>query len=366
MDAGGPYPLLEIDLKKLAHNAREVLGRCGRAGIGVAAVVKGFAAQPAMARVLQESGAAQLATSRLRHIRNMRQAGLEGPFMLLRVPMQSELGELAELADYSLHSDWDTLKALQEVCRRRKRRHKVVIMVDLGDLREGFYDGREAVEACLAVEEELDWLELAGLGTNLGCYGAIRPTVEKMEDLLRLARQVEEGLGRKLEMISGGATSSYALVHQGIMPAGINHLRIGEGISVAYDLPVDWGMRDMDYLFRDVYTLKAQLVEVRRKPSLPQGETCIDAFGNVPVFRDRGWRLRALAAIGRADLGDVSKLLPRMKGVEVLGGSSDHAILDIEEAEEPLAVGDVLSFDMNYTTQVFLMASEDVTKRWIE
>ena len=150
------------------------------------------------------------------------------------------------------------------------------------------------------------------------------------------------------------------------MPQGINHLRIGEGISLAYDLQVDWEIKDMDYLYKDVYTLKAQVVEVREKPSYPQGTFCIDAFGNKPTFIDRGLRKRALIAVGRADVSVAEKLMPRAKGIEVLGGSSDHTILDVENYPCELASGDILEFDLNYTTQVFLMASPDVKKRFIE
>lgn len=357
------YPILEIDLNKFEHNAREVISRCARQGIAVAGVVKGYAGQPDMAASLRRCGAAQLASSRIRHFKEIGQAGVPGPYLLLRIPMMSELDQVVEWADYSLQSDTRTLAALQEECLRQNRKHKVILMVDLGDLREGFWDRDEMVEACVWVEKELSMVELAGVGTNLGCYGAVQPTPEKMQDLVAVARRVEGRIGRKLEIVSGGATSSYSLVHWGTMPEGINHLRIGEGISLAYDLPVDWGIKDMDYLVRPVYTLKAQVIEVRDKPSHPQGVCCIDAFGNKPAFTDRGIRRRALVAIGRADVAEIPKLMPRAAGIEVLGGSSDHTILDIENYAGTLEPGDILEFDLNYTTQVFLTASPDVAKR---
>lgn len=360
------YPVLDINLGKLKSNATQVISRCNKMGIAVAGVIKGFSALPQMAKAMREAGTAQIASSRLRHFKEIKEAGIPGPYLLLRIPMLSELEGVVALADYSLQSDIKTLNALQLECAAQNKRHKVIIMVDLGDLREGFWDQEEAIAACVYVEKNLPLVELAGIGTNLGCYGAIQPTPEKMHALLRVAKSVESEIGRTLEIISGGATSSYSLVHWGTMPEGINHLRIGEGISLAYDLQVDWEIKDMDYLCKDVYTLKAQVVEVRKKPSYPQGTFCIDAFGNKPTFIDRGFRKRALIAVGRADVSDVLKLMPRAKGIEILGGSSDHTILDVEDYPGELIPGDILEFDLNYTTQVFLTASPDVKKRFIE
>lgn len=360
------FPTLDIDLCKLRSNAVHVISRCNEKGIAVAGVIKGFSALPQMSKTIREAGAAQLASSRLRHFKEIKEAGIPGPYLLLRIPMLSELDGVVALTDYSLQSDIKTLNALQLECAAQNKKHKVIIMVDLGDLREGFWDKEEAVAACVHVENNLSMVELAGVGTNLGCYGAIQPTPEKMHELLHVAKRVEAEIGRTLEIVSGGATSSYSLVHWGTMPEGINHLRIGEGISLAYDLQVDWEIKDMDYLYKDVYTLRAQVVEVRKKPSYPQGTFCIDAFGNKPTFVDRGFRRRALIAVGRADVSDVLKLMPRAKGIEILGGSSDHTILDVEDYPGELVAGDILEFDLNYTTQVFLTASSDVKKRFIE
>lgn len=125
---------------------------------------------------------------------------------------------------------------------------------------------------------------------------------------------MERRIGRPLETVSGGATSSYTLVHSGAMPEGINHLRIGENILLAKDLQIDWGIRGMDYLQMDAFTLRAEIIELRRKPTYPQGEFAIDAFGHKPVYTDRGVRLRALVALGRADVGELESLRPRAAG----------------------------------------------------
>lgn len=354
------FPRIVIDRDKLRNNCTQIVKHCEAQGIAVAGVIKGAGGLPEIARLYRSCGAAQLATSRLEQMELWRREGIPGPYMLLRVPGLSELPEVARLADYSLQSDATTLDALNGVCAEQGVTHRVIIMADLGDLREGFWDKTEMVEVCCHVEQGLDHLHLAGVGVNLGCYGAVKPTPENMEQLVDIARAVEARIGRQLEIVSGGATSSYTLVHWGTMPQGINHLRIGETALLAKDLQVDWGISDMDYLLRGTMRLEAEIIELRKKPTHPVGETVIDAFGNRPTFVDRGMRLRALAAFGRADVGQVETLLCREPGMTVIGGSSDHCILDVEDCPRALRVGDVVSFDLSYSHMLYATGRTDI------
>ena len=203
-------------------------------------------------------------------------------------------------------------------------------------------------------------VHLAGIGVNLTCYGSTKPTPEKMNELVGLARQVEQRIGRKLEIVSGGATSSFTLVHWGTMPAGVNHLRIGEAILLGKDLQVDWGIRDMDYLRMDALTLRAEVVEVKDKPTYPIGEFAIDAFGRKPVYEDRGIRRRAILALGRADVGELESLIPREPGLTVIGGSSDHCIVDVEDCPRRLQVGDIVEFSLCYSHMLYATARSDM------
>ena len=354
------FPRIVIDRDKLRNNCTQIVKHCEARGIAVAGVIKGAGGLPEIARLYRSCGAAQLATSRLEQMELWRREGIPGPYMLLRVPGLSELPEVARLADYSLQSDATTLDALNSVCAEQGVTHRVIVMADLGDLREGFWDKTEMVEVCCHVEQGLDHLHLAGVGVNLGCYGAVKPTPENMEQLVDIARAVEARIGRRLEIVSGGATSSYTLVHWGTMPQGINHLRIGETALLAKDLQMDWGISDMDYLLRGTMRLEAEIIELRKKPTHPVGETVIDAFGNRPTFVDRGMRLRALAAFGRADVGQVETLLCREPGMTVIGGSSDHCILDVEDCPRALRVGDVVSFDLSYSHMLYATGRTDI------
>ena len=354
------YPCLEISRSRLRHNMEEVISRCTAQGIQVCGVIKGCSGLPEVGQLFRDCGATQLASSRLEQIIRCRQAGVPGPYMLLRIPMLCELDDVARWCDYSLESERATLDALEEACARQGAVHKAVIMADLGDLREGYWDHEEMVQTCLYVEHRLPHVHLSGVGVNLSCYGSVRATPEKMQMLLAIARRVEDAIGRPLEIVSGGATSSYPMIHTGTMPAGINHLRIGENILTAQDIADSWGVHDADYLRDDVFRLEAEVVEVKEKPTYPQGELGADAFGRKPVYEDRGLRLRAILALGRADVGDMETLRPTMPGVTVIGGSSDHCILDVTDAPQPVQVGDVLSFRLCYSHVLYATQRDDV------
>lgn len=348
-----PYPMLTVDTTKLQHNIRVVADKCAQYGIKTAGVIKGFNGIPAAAETFVKAGCSQLATSRMDQIIELKEKGIDAEFLLVRIPMISEAEEVAYYADMSLQSEVKVLEAVNAACAKFNKKHSVILMADLGDLREGFWDKDELTATAVYVENELKNLELKGVGTNLGCYGSIKPTVDKMEELIDAAEAVEAAIGRKLEIISGGATSSYPIVLDGRMPERINHLRIGEGIILAYDLKEIWGL-DMDNMYQDVFSLKAEIIEIKNKPTHPVGEIFIDCFGMQPEYEDRGIRKRALLATGKLDYALSDKIFPRTEGISVIGDSSDHCILDIEECTEPLQIGDIVEFDLSYPSLMYL------------
>lgn len=353
------YPMVELDLKKFRHNIDQVVQICGKQGIGIAGVIKGFTGIPEGANQFAEAGCDFIASSRLEQIEGAIKFGIKTPFMLIRVPMLSEIKDVIRLTQISLNSEAEVLKALNEECIRQQKKHRVILMIDLGDLREGFWDKKELLDAALLVENELSHLELAGVGTNLGCYGSVAATPEKMEELIRDAEMIEKAIGRKLDIISGGATTSFPLVLNGTMPKRINNLRMGEGIILAKDLRDLWGL-DMSFMNQDAFTLRAEVIEVKNKPSYPVGEITFDAFGGTGSYVDRGIRKRALLGLGKVDVAFPDMIYPREKGVEVLGASSDHLIIDIEECERDIKVGDIVEFDLCYATIVFATNSPNV------
>lgn len=353
------YPMVELDLKKFRNNIDQAVERCGKLGIGLAGVIKGFTGIPEGAKQFAEAGCEFIASSRLEQIQGCIDYGIKATYMLIRVPMLSEIEEAIRITDISLNSEVEVLKALNKEALKQGKVHKVVIMIDLGDLREGFWDKKEFLDAALMVENECDGLYLAGVGTNLGCYGSILATPEKMNELIADAEMIEKAIGRTLDMISGGATTSFPMVLNNTMPKRINNLRMGEGIILAKDLK-DLFRLDMSFMYQDAFTLKAEIIELKDKPSYPVGQLSFDAFGNVGTYEDRGNRKRALLGIGKVDIAYPDMIYPRDKGVEVMGASSDHLIIDVEDAERAFEVGDIVEFDLCYATIVFVTNSPNV------
>lgn len=351
------YPCVEFDLDLLAENLAALVERCHDSLIEVAGVVKAVSALPEIVRVYEESGVKFIATSRVSQLRIMREAGLtKKPLMLIRIPMLSELPDVVELSDISLQSDITVLRALNEEAKRQNKIHEVILMMDLGDLREGFWNEEDALDAALEVENKLKNLRLAGVGVNLSCYGSVVPTKRNMQALVSLAADIEREIGRPLDYVSGGASTSAYMALNGTMPYRINLLRFGEiGLLGESDnfFP--------DFLHKDVLTIKAEVIECRDKPSFPVGELGVNAFGEVGHYEDRGIRRRAIVAMGRVDYGNCFDLVPRMEGVEVIGASSDHTILDVENVKDKIHVGDVLEFGIKaYGPMAYLTHSDGV------
>lgn len=364
MNMHGRYPELIADLNKLKQNIDRVIRRCGECGVEVAGVIKGCTGLPECAEQFERAGCRFIASSRLEQLEPLRSSGMQTPLMLIRIPMLSEAADVVRITDISLNSEVEVLKELDRQAGLQDRTHQILLMVDLGDLREGFWDRTELLEAALMVENDLHNLHLSGVGTNLGCYGSVAATPEKLQELVGCAEMIEEKIGRELEFISGGATSTLPRIFEGNLPERINMLRIGEGILLAKDLEDLWGY-DMSFLNKDVFTLRAEVIEVKDKPSYPVGDIMFDSFGNKPEYEDRGTRKRALIALGKVDYAFPEKLDLKEPGIEVLGASSDHTILDIEDAEREIRVGDVIEFLPSYANLVYLTNSPNIEKVYI-
>ena len=358
------YPKLIIDLGKLRSNIEYTTAKCAEIGVDVAGVIKGFTGLIPCAKQFDEGGCKWIASSRLEQLAPLKEAGITKPLMMIRIPSFSEVEDVISICDYSLNSEVEVLKALNEEAGKQGKLHKVVIMADCGDLREGFWDKDEMVEVAVEVENKMDNLVLAGVGVNVGCYGSIIATPEKLQELVDIAERIEEKIGHELEIISGGATSSFMRVIDGNLPERINMLRIGEGIILSYDYKALYNY-PTEELVTDAFTLQAQVIEVKDKPSHPVGEIGFDAFGHRIEYDDRGIRRRALLGLGKVDYGDPEELLVREKGVEVLGASSDHTILDIEDAERDIKVGDIIEIDIKYATLVYVTSTDNIEKVYI-
>ena len=148
---------------------------------------------------------------------------------------------------------------------------------------------------------------------------------------------------------------------RGEVPAGVNHLRIGGFIANPMNMRLNRHFT-LPGTNEDTFFLKAQVIESNEKPTCPQNQTGKNWAGNAIVYEDRGIRRRAIAALGEADVGDVTKLIPVDAGMRIMGGSSDHLILDTADCEKDYRVGDVVTFRMQYGAMLHAFTSRLVEK----
>lgn len=358
------YPELVLYKDRIRANVRAVVGQCKAAGIQVTGVVKGVNGNLDIVKMQLEEGVTQIGSSRLHQLEAIKNQFPKARTMLLRIPMLSEIERMVETCDLSLQSELAVLRRANAVSMKKGIRHQVVLMYDVGDLREGFFKVSELLEAALEVEFKLSSLVLAGIGINIGCYGSVKATPEIMHKLVDAAARIEEKIGRKLEIVSGGATSSLPLVVKGEMPEGINHLRIGEGMLTAREVD-EFYHAPIKGQYKNALILRAELVEIKEKPTHPIGTLAYDAFGNQPAYDDRGLKVRLILAVGRQDIGSHDRLIPVDPEIELIGSSSDHVIVETKEWRNQYKLGDILEFELLYPAMLYLTESPDVRKTMV-
>lgn len=346
-------PRLEIDLNKIAHNLKVLIAFCEARGVSIAAVTKVVCGNIAIARLLVEGGITILADAKIANLKKMSDAGIRCQFLLLGPPMLSEVESIVKYADISLNSEISVIRTLAESALRQGRVHNIVLMVEYGDLREGImpHDVENIIDQILP----LKGVSLMGIGTNLACYGGVRPDQEKMGLLTDLATEIEKAFNIHLPFISGGNSANYQWLLKIDESGRVNNLRIGESIFLGCETT---RRERIPGLFTDAFTLVSEVTELKSKPSLPYGSIGQNALGEIPDFEDHGVGPRAIIGIGQQDV-TCSGLSPEMT-ITILGSSSDHIIINPQESG--LRVGSEVRFNLNYSALLSAMTSPYVTK----
>ncbi|MDD2494035.1 MAG: ornithine racemase Orr [Tissierellia bacterium] len=355
------YPRLVIDLNKIQNNLDKTIEMVkDKAGCSLMIVTKGYCADEEVYKLLDASNIDYLADSRVQNLKKYVKSKKEK--VLLRLPMGSEADDVVRYADISLNSELSTIKKLDEAARKQEKIHKIVLMIDLGDLREGIFFKNED-EIYFTVEEilKLNNVKLVGMGVNLTCYGAVIPKRDNLTQLINIAHDIEQKYNLKFEIISGGNSSSLHLIDKNELPEGITNLRVGEAFLLGDETAYS---QVLDGFYDDAFVLEAEIIELKEKQSVPIGETGVDAFGNRPVYEDRGIIKRAILAVGKQDV-DSDNLHPIDSNIDILGGSSDHLILDVTKSDKEYKVGDVIQFKLAYSSLLRSTTSAYVDRTYV-
>lgn len=346
-------PRLEIDLDKIQKNARTLVGRLAQRGIAVTGVTKATLGSPEIAGALLRAGVSSLGDSRIENIEAMRSARVQASMRLIRSPMLSQADRVVTHADMSFNTELDVISELSSAARKARRTHGIVLMVELGDLREGIMPG----DLNNIVRETLRFpnIALKGIGTNLACQNGVSPDAGNMAELSALADSIDTAFGPVLEIVSGGNSGNLRWALSGADAGRINDLRLGESILLGRET---LHRQPIDGLYTDAITLIAEVIESKVKPSQPWGELAQTAFGEKPPTTDRGDISHTILAIGRQDTD--SDGLDPPPGMVIVGASSDHLILD--SGGDRVGVGAEITFHLNYSALVRAMTSPFVAK----
>ncbi|MGA7937272.1 MAG: alanine/ornithine racemase family PLP-dependent enzyme [Kovacikia sp.] len=349
-------PRIEIALSQIRHNARMLSELYGQKGISLMGVTKATLGEPAIAEAMIQGGVKFIADSRIENIKKMKNAGISTQFVLLRTAL-SQAEAVIKNVDISLNTELETVRELSHYAKVHNTLHQIIIMVELGDLREGILpsDLSQFIKKTL----ELPNIKIIGIGCNLACYGGIQPDQQKMDELSELADGIEKEFQINLEIISGGNSANYEWYKSTQKVGRINNLRLGESILLGCETI---NRKAIPGLHTNAFKLIAEVIESKEKPSLPSGEICQNAFGNIPTFLDRGIRRRVIIALGRQDIL-VSGLRPN-HDLEILGASGDHIVLDSNNYD--CIVGSEVNFNLNYGGLLSAMTSPFITKQFVE
>lgn len=336
------YPCIEIHLEGILRNLNILKNACEARGISLSLVTKVLGGHHQLVGdLVQKGNLATICDSRIQNLKIFQDIPAEK--WLIRSPMLSEVSDVVEYADVSLNSELTVLQALNDEAVKQSKIHKVILMYECGDIREGCYVNElsQLIAAC----DSMDGIEVYGIGTNLSCLNEVLPTKENMADFLDAVSLLEDKFQRTFPVISGGASSSIPLLMSDGLPERINNLRMGEAVFLG-NIPV------YDQPFEDAETnnfvLKAEIIELKEKPAEP-GADC-DKLMN-----------RAIVALGKQDI-----YLPGLacmdNRLQIVGGSSDHIILDVTRCGSDYAVGSTVSFRMNYNCLLNAMTSSYIEK----
>lgn len=349
-------PYLEINISKLYDNTKKVVDIFGVKGIEVTGITKVVLGEPRIALCLISAGVNSVGDSRIENIIRMREDNINAKFILIRTPSVSEAHYIVRYADISFNTELSVIRELANAAIKQDTIHDIVLMVEMGDLREGIL--QHDLDKIIGKVIKMKGVRLVGLGTNLACFGGIRPTRKNMDQFSFLAEKFEKKYNMKFRMISGGNSANFDWLFANKDIGRVNNIRLGESIFIGRET---LSRKHIEGMHLDAITLVGEVIESKFKDSLPEGEIGQDAFGKTPLFEDKGKMLRAIVGLGRQDVS-VDGLTPLIP-VDIIGSSSDHLILDATRF--PLSVGGHVKFRLNYAALLSCMTSPFVARKFI-
>lgn len=310
--------------------------------------------------LLIQLGVEEIHDSRISNLKTIKRINPGVQTVYIKPPAKGSVPGVVTYADVSMNTEYYTMKLLSEEARRQGKVHKVIIMIETGDLREGVM-GSELVHFYEKVFE-LPNLEIIGLGTNLNCLHGVMPSQDKLVQLSLYKQIIELKFNVKIPWVSGGTSVTIPLLLNRQLPAGVNHFRVGETLFFGANL---FEEKTIEGMHDDVFILYTEIIEITEKPMVPHGTLAANPQGEIMEIDKSLYgktSTRAIIDVGLLDV-DPKYLITKSHDFEVVGASSDMLVLNLGQNKKQYKVGDVVSFKLKYMGALAVLNSNYIEKR---
>lgn len=305
-------------------------------------------------------GAKEICDSRISNLEKIKKLSPEVQTVYIKPPAKRSIERLVKFADASFNTEYETIKWISDEAVRQNKLHKVIIMIELGDLREGIM-GDHLMDFYASVFE-LPNIKVTGIGANLNCLYGVMPSEDKLIQLSLYEQLIEAKFNQKIPWVTGGTSVVIPLLFKKQIPEGINHFRVGEMLFFGLNLFTQEVEPEME---GDVFKLFAEIIEITEKPKVPIGYLDANPSGETFEINEEDYGKTSYRAILDIGLLDVSEdfLIPDDASIEITGASSDMLIVDLGDSSHKYKVGDLISFRLKYMGALGLFNSDYIEKR---
>lgn len=305
-------------------------------------------------------GIREICDARISNLRKVKKLDPDVNTVYIKPPAKRSIKSIVKYADVSFNTELRTIQWLSEEAVRQNKMHKIIIMIELGDLREGVM-GEDLIDFYGSIFE-LPNIEISGIGTNLNCLHGVMPSEDKLLQLSLYEQLIEAKFNRKIPFVTGGTSVVIPLLMRKQVPKGINHFRVGETLYFGNDLIHDETFEGME---PNVFKLFAEIIEITEKPRVPIGALQANPSGDEFEVNEDDYgktSYRAIIDLGVLDVAQDQYLVPDDPHVKIIGASSDMLVLDLGDSDWDYSVGDLVSFSPKYMGALRLLNSTYVEK----
>ncbi|UII19228.1 alanine racemase [Fulvivirga ligni] len=353
---------LELYKDRLKHNYNYLATLFEGRGIEWGVVTKLLCGNKEYIKEIIDLGATEIHDSRISNLKVVKSISEDVQTVYIKPPAKRSISNVIKYADVSFNTSFATIKMLSKEAQKQNKVHKIIIMIEMGDLREGVL-GENVIEFYSKVFE-LPNINISGIGTNLNCLHGVMPSQDKLIQLSLYKQLIEAKFNRQIPWVSGGTSVTIPLLLKEMRPMGVNHFRVGEILYFGLNL---FTMKKVDGMKDDVFKLYAEIIELYEKPKVPIGELAENPSGDILEINEEDYGKTSYRAIIDIGLLDISPeyLIPDDDSIEVTGASSDMLVIDLGETTRDYKVGDLISFKLRYMGALSILNSDYIDKKII-